>query len=69
MVLLCLELVILGFYSFLSFFDSFYRGVGFFPLCLLVFSACEARVGLRMLVSLIRSHGKDFISILGGLGC
>nr|YP_003856678.1 NADH dehydrogenase subunit 4L [Euchorthippus fusigeniculatus]ADK77619.1 NADH dehydrogenase subunit 4L [Euchorthippus fusigeniculatus] len=34
----------------------------FFPLIFLVFSVCEGALGLSILVSMIRSHGNDFLN-------
>lgn len=64
MVLLLLEVVMLGmfFYVIVS------LAVGFsnlyLSLVLIRFGACEAAVGLSLLVSLIRTHGNDFVSSL-----
>lgn len=63
-VLLLFERVMLGLFFFLLadlllFFTGFYLS-----LVLIRFGACEAAVGLALLVSLIRSHGTDFVSVL-----
>ena len=63
-VLLLLEGVILGFFGFLLFsLGENMRGV-YLCLVLISFGACEASVGLSLLVSLIRRHGNDFVSSL-----
>ncbi len=63
-VLLLFEAVMLGFFSLLLFGLSV--GISGLYLCLVLirFGACEAAVGLSLLVSLIRSHGNDFVSSL-----
>lgn len=68
-VLLCLEIVILGLFFFSCVYFGFYRGSCYISLILLTFSACEASVGLSLLVALIRSHGKDLISLFCGYRC
>lgn len=64
MVLLLLEGVILGFFSFLLFRLGYRMSNFYLCLVLISFGACEASVGLSLLVSLIRSHGNDFVSTL-----
>lgn len=47
----------------------FFSSGGFLVLVMLSLVACEARVGLGLLVSLIRSHGSDFVSVLSLFSC
>nr|ASU45969.1 NADH dehydrogenase subunit 4L [Schistocerca lineata] len=62
MVLLSLEYIVLSLFMlvivFLIEFDYDY----FFPVIFLVFSVCEGALGLSILVSMIRSHGNDFLN-------
>nr|QOL00916.1 NADH dehydrogenase subunit 4L [Chorthippus maritimus huabeiensis] len=62
MVLLSLEYIVLSLFMliivFLINFDYDY----FFPVIFLVFSVCEGALGLSILVSMIRSHGNDFLN-------
>ena len=62
--LLCLECIILGlFYSFAKL--LFFRSIEIYlSFILLTFSACEACVGLALLVSLARIFGKDFFRVI-----
>nr|AZL92896.1 NADH dehydrogenase subunit 4L [Parborlasia corrugatus] len=64
MILLLLEGAMLGLFCLLLF--SLGPGLSNFYLCLVLvsFGACEAAIGLSLLVSLIRTHGNDFISSL-----
>ena len=69
MVLLCLELMMLFFFFLIFFFSSFFSGDVYICIVLLCFSVCEARVGLSLLVSFVRSHGVDFISVISVYEC
>nr|QKJ80225.1 NADH dehydrogenase subunit 4L [Cephalothrix sp. BMK-2020] len=69
MVLLCLEMIMLGLFFFSCSFFGYCGGSCYISFVLLSFSACEASVGLSLLVALIRSHGKDFISLFCGYSC
>nr|YP_002995761.1 NADH dehydrogenase subunit 4L [Lineus viridis]ACO40320.1 NADH dehydrogenase subunit 4L [Lineus viridis] len=65
MILLLLEGVMLGLFSFLLFgVGSFILSNFYLVLVLISFGACEAAVGLSLLVSLVRTHGNDFVSSL-----
>jgi len=68
-VLLCLELMMLFFFFFVFFFCLISGGDVYVSMILLCFSVCEARVGLSLLVSFIRSHGIDFISVISLYEC
>jgi len=63
-ILLLLEGVMLGVFSFLLVGVSFSMSRFYLCLVLIRFGACEAAVGLSLLVSLIRTHGNDFVSSL-----
>nr|ABM53207.1 NADH dehydrogenase subunit 4L [Cephalothrix rufifrons] len=69
MVLLCLEMVMLGLFFFSCSYFGLCSGSCYVAFVLLSFAACEASVGLSLLVALIRSHGKDFISLFCGFSC
>lgn len=68
-VLLCLEIIILGLFFFSCVYFGISSGSCYISLVLLTFAACEASVGLSLLVALIRSHGKDLMSTFGGFSC
>lgn len=68
-VLLLLERVTLGLFGFLLFsLENNMRGA-YLCLVLVSFGACEASIGLSLLVSLIRRHGNDFVSSLTVYEC
>lgn len=62
MVLLLIEVIMLSLFSFLLFGLFFYIRSLYLVLVLIRFGACEAALGLALLVCLIRSHGNDFVS-------
>lgn len=66
--LLSLEFIILGLFLLVFRINSFnYEGY----LCFIIirFASCEAALGLGLLVRLVRSHGRDFISIISLYEC
>nr|YP_006576090.1 NADH dehydrogenase subunit 4L [Kulikovia alborostrata]AEM23547.1 NADH dehydrogenase subunit 4L [Kulikovia alborostrata] len=69
MVLLLFEVSMLGLFFYI--FSSVYSSFSSFYLCLVLisFAACEAAVGLALLVCFIRSHGNDFVSSLSIYEC
>nr|YP_006303212.1 NADH dehydrogenase subunit 4L [Nectonemertes cf. mirabilis HC-2011]ADZ05365.1 NADH dehydrogenase subunit 4L [Nectonemertes cf. mirabilis HC-2011] len=68
MSLLSLELIMLG--IFLLVVGSVYEGMdGYLIFVFLVFVICEAAVGLGLLVSFVRSHGSNFMSIVSIFEC
>nr|QDX07561.1 NADH dehydrogenase subunit 4L [Callopanchax monroviae] len=69
--LLCLEGMMLSLYMALSLWSLQYNSANFFagPLLLLAFSACEASVGLALLVATSRTHGSDRLRSLSLLQC
>jgi len=69
MILLSLELMMLFFFFFIFFIGRRFLGDCYVSVVLLCFSVCEARVGLSLLVSFIRSHGFDFISSISSYEC
>nr|YP_009131674.1 NADH dehydrogenase subunit 4L [Micrura ignea]AJY78582.1 NADH dehydrogenase subunit 4L [Micrura ignea] len=69
MVLLFFETVMLGLFLFLVVSMDVLGFDSYLCLVLVSFAACEAAVGLSLLVSLIRSHGNDFVSILSLYEC
>ena len=66
--LLCLEIIILGLFLLTLRIFSF-KNEGFLVFVLLTFAACEAAIGLSLLVSLIRSHGSDFFRLISVYEC
>nr|YP_009685629.1 NADH dehydrogenase subunit 4L [Epiplatys togolensis]QDU24731.1 NADH dehydrogenase subunit 4L [Epiplatys togolensis] len=69
--LLCLEGMMLTLFLALSLWVLQFNSMNFAasPLLLLAFSACEAGVGLALLVSTVRTHGSDHLSTLNLLQC
>nr|YP_008593436.1 NADH dehydrogenase subunit 4L [Champsodon cf. snyderi CBM-ZF 10876]BAN83378.1 NADH dehydrogenase subunit 4L [Champsodon cf. snyderi CBM-ZF 10876] len=69
--LLCLESMMLSLFIILSLWSLQLNSANFSasPLLLLVFSACEASVGLALLVATTRTHGSDHINNLNLLQC
>ena len=66
--LLCLEIIVLGLFLLtLSVFSL--KNEGFLVFVLLTFAACEAAIGLSLLVRLIRSHGSDFFRLISIYEC
>ncbi len=68
MSLLCLEFMIIGLFLCALRVYS-WKGEGFLVFVLLSFAACEAAVGLGLLVRLIRSHGRDFFRLISVYEC
>nr|YP_009685759.1 NADH dehydrogenase subunit 4L [Fundulopanchax sjostedti]QDU91995.1 NADH dehydrogenase subunit 4L [Fundulopanchax sjostedti] len=69
--LLCLEGIMLSIFIALSLWTLQLDSNNFSasPLLLLAFSACEASVGLALLVATARTHGSDRINTLNLLQC
>nr|YP_009685603.1 NADH dehydrogenase subunit 4L [Fundulopanchax amieti]QDT76581.1 NADH dehydrogenase subunit 4L [Fundulopanchax amieti] len=69
--LLCLEGMMLSIFIALSLWTLQFNSINFSasPLLLLAFSACEASVGLALLVATTRTHGSDRINTLNLLQC
>nr|YP_009485587.1 NADH dehydrogenase subunit 4L [Amblythyreus gestroi]AVZ00723.1 NADH dehydrogenase subunit 4L [Amblythyreus gestroi] len=64
LTLLSLEFMVLGLYYMFFCFLYNYNMMNYFILVFLTFTVCEGALGLGVLVSLIRSHGNDYISSL-----
>lgn len=63
-ILLSFEILILGLiFSFLLTY-GLYNSEYYIVIVIIVFGVCEARLGLSLLVSLIRCHGNDYVSSL-----
>jgi len=69
MVLLGLELVVLGIILVVRCVLERRVSDFYFFLVVVRLAACEAAVGLGLLVSLIHSHGSDFVSFLSVYEC
>nr|YP_009685746.1 NADH dehydrogenase subunit 4L [Aphyosemion kouamense]QDU92073.1 NADH dehydrogenase subunit 4L [Aphyosemion kouamense] len=69
--LLCLEGMMLSLFLALSLWSVQLSSTSFSasPLLLLAFSACEASVGLALLVATARTHGSDRLNALNLLQC
>nr|YP_009685668.1 NADH dehydrogenase subunit 4L [Scriptaphyosemion schmitti]YP_009685941.1 NADH dehydrogenase subunit 4L [Scriptaphyosemion cauveti]QDU24445.1 NADH dehydrogenase subunit 4L [Scriptaphyosemion schmitti]QDW10574.1 NADH dehydrogenase subunit 4L [Scriptaphyosemion cauveti] len=69
--LLCLEGMMLSLFLALSLWTLQFNSTNFSasPLLLLAFSACEASVGLALLVATSRTHGSDRLLTLNLLQC
>nr|YP_009685980.1 NADH dehydrogenase subunit 4L [Aphyosemion cameronense]QDW10496.1 NADH dehydrogenase subunit 4L [Aphyosemion cameronense] len=69
--LLCLEGMMLSLFIALSLWSMQLNSINFSasPLLLLAFSACEASVGLALLVATARTHGSDRLNTLNLLQC
>nr|QOL00695.1 NADH dehydrogenase subunit 4L [Mongolotettix japonicus]QOL01007.1 NADH dehydrogenase subunit 4L [Mongolotettix anomopterus] len=62
MVLLSLEYIVLSLFLLIIVFLLEFNYDYFFPVIFLIFSVCEGALGLSILVSMIRSHGHDFLN-------
>nr|YP_009991890.1 NADH dehydrogenase subunit 4L [Urocolius indicus]QNN84764.1 NADH dehydrogenase subunit 4L [Urocolius indicus] len=69
--LLCLESMMLSLYIMLSTWpiETNTTSASLIPVLMLTFSACEAGVGLAMLVASTRTHGSDYLHNLNMLQC
>nr|YP_010026559.1 NADH dehydrogenase subunit 4L [Astyanax lacustris]QOQ85781.1 NADH dehydrogenase subunit 4L [Astyanax lacustris] len=69
--LLCLEGMMLSLYVALALWTLQLESTSFSaaPMLLLTFSACEASVGLALLVATARTHGTDHLQSLNLLQC
>nr|QIZ12529.1 NADH dehydrogenase subunit 4L [Plaxiphora albida] len=63
-ILLLLELLMLSLFLLLVCLSNGVGGEGLMVFVLLVFGACEASIGLSMMVILIRAYGNDYVSSL-----
>ena len=69
--LLCLEGIILSLFIFIAAVITHFHifSISIIPLILLVFSACEAGVGLALLVTISNTYGNDQVQNLNLLQC
>nr|AGN71428.1 NADH dehydrogenase subunit 4L [Phrynobatrachus keniensis] len=68
--LLCLEGMMLAIFMALSFWPSQLTSTPFMlPLVMLTMSACEAGLGLSLMIATARSHGSDNLKTLNLLQC
>uniref|UniRef100_A0A5F8HFS7 NADH-ubiquinone oxidoreductase chain 4L n=1 Tax=Monodelphis domestica TaxID=13616 RepID=A0A5F8HFS7_MONDO len=69
--LLCLEGIILSLFILIVLLISHSHivSISMAPLILLVFSACEAGVGLALLVTISHTYGNDYVQNLNLLQC
>nr|YP_002727945.1 NADH dehydrogenase subunit 4L [Orius niger]ABZ02082.1 NADH dehydrogenase subunit 4L [Orius niger] len=65
--LLTLEYLVLVLFISLYYYLIFYYSCMYFMVVFLTFTVCEGSLGLSVLVSLIRCHGNDNLSILNFL--
>nr|YP_010415435.1 NADH dehydrogenase subunit 4L [Elysia atroviridis]USC52126.1 NADH dehydrogenase subunit 4L [Elysia atroviridis] len=66
-ILLSLEAIMLSLLVVLYTFNSFNGSPSYSFLVLLTFAACEAALGLSLLVSMLRLWGNDYINSLGSM--
>nr|YP_009182787.1 NADH dehydrogenase subunit 4L [Austrolebias charrua]AKL82660.1 NADH dehydrogenase subunit 4L [Austrolebias charrua] len=69
--LLCLEGLMLTLFISFSLWLLKFNALAFSisPMILITFSACEASLGLSLLIATIRSHGKDHLQNMNMLQC
>ncbi|YP_006883662.1 NADH dehydrogenase subunit 4L (mitochondrion) [Sarcophilus harrisii] len=69
--LLCLEGMMLSLFILMTLLITHFHmfSMSMLPLILLVFSACEAGIGLALLVKISTTHGNDYIQNLNLLQC
>nr|YP_009434648.1 NADH dehydrogenase subunit 4L [Tectus pyramis]ATF29380.1 NADH dehydrogenase subunit 4L [Tectus pyramis] len=67
--LLSLEAMTLSLFIMLIAVSSNFNFEGHMCLILITFGACEASLGLAILVSLIRTHGNDYVSSFSSQKC
>nr|YP_009711084.1 NADH dehydrogenase subunit 4L [Murexia melanurus]AIG23261.1 NADH dehydrogenase subunit 4L [Murexia melanurus]QGI24479.1 NADH dehydrogenase subunit 4L [Murexia melanurus] len=69
--LLCLEGMMLSLFILMTLLITHFHmfSMSMIPLILLVFSACEAAIGLALLVKISATHGNDYVQNLNLLQC
>lgn len=67
--LISLEFIVLVIYLFIYRFLSLISYEYYFSIVFLTFRVCEGSLGLSILVSLIRTHGRDYFQIYNVLQC
>nr|QIZ12658.1 NADH dehydrogenase subunit 4L [Callochiton steinenii] len=68
-VLLCLEMIILSLFMMMVSLMELLSNEGLTVFIFLTMAACEASIGLAMLVVLIRNYGNDYVSSLSTHKC
>lgn len=61
LILLRLEFIVLSLYFIIFLYLNFYSYELYFRIIFLIIRVCEGALGLSILVSLIRSHGNDYV--------
>nr|AXS65927.1 NADH dehydrogenase subunit 4L [Staphylinoidea sp. 5 KM-2017] len=64
LMLLSLEFVVVNTFLLMGFVLNILNGEAYFLSLFMVMSVCEGALGLAILVSLIRSHGSDYLNTL-----
>nr|AFP16926.1 NADH dehydrogenase subunit 4L [Ptinus rufipes] len=67
LLLLSLEFLVITVYMGMVNFLSFYNYEYFFLMIFLTMAVCESALGLSILVSIIRTHGSDHLSVFSFL--
>nr|YP_002213686.1 NADH dehydrogenase subunit 4L [Gampsocleis gratiosa]ACA61242.1 NADH dehydrogenase subunit 4L [Gampsocleis gratiosa] len=68
-MLLSLEFIVLSLFVLLFMFLNFFDYELYLSMVFLTFSVCEGALGLSVLVSMIRTHGNDFLQTFSILQC
>ena len=68
-LLLSLEAVMLGIFCFGLFSISLMKAETYYTIAVLTFAACEAAIGLSILVNIVSSHGSNYVSSLNLSRC
>nr|UAM92237.1 NADH dehydrogenase subunit 4L [Allodia anglofennica]UAM92250.1 NADH dehydrogenase subunit 4L [Allodia sp. NHMO 442463] len=67
--LLSLEYIVLSLFLFIFMFLSYFSSELYFSMMFLTFSVCEGALGLSILVSMIRTHGNNYMQSFNILLC
>nr|YP_010265234.1 NADH dehydrogenase subunit 4L [Allodia protenta]UIP57105.1 NADH dehydrogenase subunit 4L [Allodia protenta] len=67
--LLSLEYIVLSLFLFIFMFLSYLNSELYFSMVFLTFSVCEGALGLSILVSMIRTHGNNFMQSFNTILC
>nr|YP_010735829.1 NADH dehydrogenase subunit 4L [Myrmeleomastax wideis]WEL32802.1 NADH dehydrogenase subunit 4L [Myrmeleomastax wideis] len=62
LVLLSLEYIVISLFLMIVLYLLFFNNELYFVIIFMVMSVCEGVLGLSILVSMIRSHGNDFLN-------
>nr|QNE85933.1 NADH dehydrogenase subunit 4L [Euphylidorea dispar] len=68
-MLLSLEFIVLSLFMNLFIYLSMFNYELYFSMVFLTFSVCEGALGLGILVSMIRTHGNDYLNSFSILQC